>query len=463
MAIPSGAAARSGPRMGGTMKRLGMIAGAVALVVGLACAGAPVAGAQSSSKDAPQATDIGVTPTEIKVAVVADVDNPLAPGLFKGIKDGAEAAAKYLNSKAGGGGLAGRKIVVDFIDSRLSATDSRNAIIQACQNDFVVVGTAALFLPTIDDAVNCVDKAGKVTGLPDYAGVSNVTEGCAPIAFPVNPPLTLCDTIDDPVQSYQGNNGAYQYLQSKNGKDLHGAMLFGGDLKSAAIQGQALIDAIVKAGIEADQDLGISARALQSAYTPIVQKMKDDGSNFGFTGSTASSAISLMKEAKLQGLDMTKTVFACTTACYDPSVLEAPEADGLYMPLGFLPFEEAKSNKMLNTFLKTVGPDNANGFAVYGWTSMLIFAEAVNKVVADQGVNGLTRANVIEASKTITDFDAGGMIAKINVADKIGSECTVLVQAKGGKFVRVWPKKKGTFACKPSYYVTMKGNSQADG
>jgi len=443
------------------MKRRSMIVGG-ALVVALALAGVPAAGAQSS-KESPQATDVGVTPSEIKVAVVADVDNPLAPGLFKGIKDGAEAAAKYLNSKAGGGGLAGRKIAVDFIDSRLSATDSRNAIIQACQNDFVVVGTAALFLPTIDDAVNCVDKAGKATGLPDYAGVSQPNEGCADIAFPVNPPLTLCSTFNDPVQTYQGNNGAYQYLQSQNGNKLHGAMLFGSDVKSAAIQGQALIDAVVKAGIKADQDLGISARAVQSAYTPIVQKMKDDGSNFGYTSSTASSAISLMKEAKLQGLDMTKTVFACTTACYDKSVLDAADADGLYMPLGFLPFEEAKSNKMLATFLKTVGPDNANGFAVYGWASMLIFAEAVNKVVAEQGVNGLTRANVIAASKTITDFDAGGMIAKVNVAEKIGSQCTMLEQAKGGKFVRVWPAKKGTFACKPSYYVTMKGNSQANG
>ena len=33
-------------------------------------------------------------------------------------------AAKYLNSQAGGGGVAGRELVVDFIDSKLNPTTS---------------------------------------------------------------------------------------------------------------------------------------------------------------------------------------------------------------------------------------------------------------------------------------------------------------------------------------------------
>ena len=49
--------------------------------------------------------------------------------------------AKYLNSKAGGGGLAGRKVVVDFYDSKLNPNDTTNAEIQACENDVAMVGT----------------------------------------------------------------------------------------------------------------------------------------------------------------------------------------------------------------------------------------------------------------------------------------------------------------------------------
>src|SRR5947207_10517182 len=72
--------------------------------------------------------EIGVSPTEIKVAVVADVDTPLAPGLFQGIVDGFNGFTEYVNAH---GGLAGRKVVVDFHDSRLNGAEARNAMIAA--------------------------------------------------------------------------------------------------------------------------------------------------------------------------------------------------------------------------------------------------------------------------------------------------------------------------------------------
>jgi hypothetical protein len=189
--------------------------------------------------------------------------------------------------------------------------------------------------------------------------------------------------------------------------------------------------------------------------------MQDDGSNFAYTTSTASSAISLMKEAKLQGINPADTVFACTTACYDQSVLDSVDTEGLYVPLNFLPFEEARYNKTLRRFLKYVG-DDASGFAVYGWVGMLLLAEAVNKVVADQGVNGLTRERLLDATKTITAFDAGGMLGTVNIGDKVSSPCTMLARVENGKFVRVWPSKKGTFDCNPESYVLLEGNAIAD-
>jgi len=78
-------------------------------------------GAQSSSEK-PKATDVGITANEIHIAVLADVDTSFSPGLFQGAVDGAKGAARYLNSKAGGGGVAGRKVVVDFIDTNMNPT-----------------------------------------------------------------------------------------------------------------------------------------------------------------------------------------------------------------------------------------------------------------------------------------------------------------------------------------------------
>ena len=132
----------------------------VALAVVLTAVLAPVeAGAQPAGD-----SEIGVTAKTIRIAVIADVDNPARPGLFSGSVDGVRAFAKFVNAH---GGVAGRKVQVDFIDSRLSADEARNALIKACQEDFAIVGTSALFLNNIDPMVGCVDKAGRATGLPD--------------------------------------------------------------------------------------------------------------------------------------------------------------------------------------------------------------------------------------------------------------------------------------------------------
>ncbi len=89
-----------------------------AFVAVLALAGVGVAPAAAAVRRAASgATEIGVTAKTINIAVVADVDNPIAPNVFKGVVDGAQAGAKYVNAN---GGVAGRKLVVDFIDSKLN-------------------------------------------------------------------------------------------------------------------------------------------------------------------------------------------------------------------------------------------------------------------------------------------------------------------------------------------------------
>ena len=101
---------------------------ALVMVVAIALTSTAIAAAAGTPRadKATKASEIGVTPTEIKVAVVADVDTPLSPGLFQGIVDGFNGFAKYINAN---GGLAGRKLVVDFHDSKLNGAESRNAMI----------------------------------------------------------------------------------------------------------------------------------------------------------------------------------------------------------------------------------------------------------------------------------------------------------------------------------------------
>ncbi len=70
--------------------------------------------------------------------------------------------------------------------------------------------------------------------------------------------------------------------------------------------------------------------------------------------------------------------------------------------------------------------------------------------------NAVTRKAVLETAPTITKFNADGMIGDINVGQHVPSPCFVLLQVKGGKFVRVYPTKKGTFDCNPKNIFTIK-------
>ncbi len=95
---------------------------ALCAVVALVSVGVTaIAGAQSADKEKPAATEIGITPTEIHIGLIADVDNSFAPGLFKASVDGVKGVAKYINAT---GGLAGRKLVVDFYDSHVNPTQT---------------------------------------------------------------------------------------------------------------------------------------------------------------------------------------------------------------------------------------------------------------------------------------------------------------------------------------------------
>jgi hypothetical protein len=421
---------------------------ALVATVALATSATTAIAAAQGGDEKPEATEIGVTEDAIKVTVIADVENPLAPGLFKGSKDGVEGWAKYVNKN---GGLADRKVEVEFIDSHLSADDSRNAFIEACANSYAVVGATALFVNNVDDIEGCVDQAGAATGLPDIAVVTTeVVQQCSFTTFGINPPTLVCDTQNEHPQTYQANAGRAFYYQKKFGKDLHGTFIFSADLKAANNANRASMTQMQTVGIEADDQVDISARAPQSEYTPVVQTMKDNSSNYAQSGSAFNSTVALRKEAKLQGLTDPKIIWDCTLQCYDRRLIEqgGSDVEGQYVSLLFLPFEEASTNKELKAYVNTVGKDNIDGFGAQAWASGVLFQQAVENIVDRDGVNGITRKALLEELDTgFTKFNANGMIGTVDVSGRTPSACYALLQVKNGKFVRVTPTKKGTFNC----------------
>jgi hypothetical protein len=90
--------------------------------------------------DAKGATQKGVTDTEIRVGTTADPGAAAVPGLEQEFFDTADAFSKWCNDA---GGINGRKIVVDKWDAKL--TNVGQAMINACQKDFMLVGNGNAF------------------------------------------------------------------------------------------------------------------------------------------------------------------------------------------------------------------------------------------------------------------------------------------------------------------------------
>ena len=444
------------------MKRSRWVALAVALVVsvGTLAATAVTAGAQSGSEK-PKATDVGITPTEIHIAVIADVDNAIVPNLFKASPDAVKGVAKYLNSKAGGGGLAGRKVVVDFYDSKLNANATTNAEIQACENDVAMVGTSAVSLASVDDMRNCKDSTGAAIGIPDIPFVTTaLVQQCSDQSFPMAPPQVECSTKDQHPQTFHANVSRGLYYNQKFGKGkLHGVYVFGNDSKSARDSSFTSLGALRDIGIKSDKDFDVSGFANQSAYTPVIQEMKNAGSNYG-QAVTASAMVLMRKEATLQGLNTVK-VWDCGVGCYDKQFLSSGGADvnDQYVDTLFLPFyskADQKANKMTGNFVKYTGADKVASFGAYAWAAGIAFRDAVNAQVKAGGVNSVTRKTIFEQLNKIHKFDAEGMFAPIDLAGRQISNCSVTMQVKNGTFVRVSPTKPGTFKCWPNGIVTRK-------
>jgi hypothetical protein len=409
-------------------------------------------GGQSTNGEKPRATDVGITAEEIHIAVVADVDNPIVPNIFKPVKDAVIGIGKYLNSKAGGGGLAGRKVVVDFYDSKLSANGATNALIDACENDVAMVGTSAALLSSIDNMRNCKDATGATTGIPDIPFISTLTaHQCSDQSFPIQPPTLDCTTKDQHPQTWRSNVARARFFQKKFGK-LHGVYVFVGDQKQTRDTQFASTGALRKVGLKSDEDFDRSALSQQSEFTPVVQAIKEHGSNY-VQATTVTQMVALRKEAALQGVTGVK-VWDCATSCYSKEFLETggEDVEGTYVSIGFMPYfskADLKANKAAAAYVKYTGKNNVGTYGAFAWAAGLAFRDAVNSAVKEHGINGVTRKTIFEALNKIHKFDADGFFGPFDLAGRQLGKCGVITQVKDGKFVRVRPKKPGTFFCDP--------------
>ena len=165
--------------------------------------------------------------------------------------------------------------------------------------------------------------------------------------------------------------------------------------------GLALARSAQAGGVKSDGETGISSRAPQSAFTPVVQQMKDADSNYAFNGAPFTAMVALRKEANLQGIDLDDIIWDSPSNCYDERFIEqaGADAEGQYVSLNQLPFNEKNSNKALADYIKFADSDSVDGFGAYTWLGGLLLRDSITTIVERDGVNGLARRSFARAAQ----------------------------------------------------------------
>jgi ABC-type branched-subunit amino acid transport system substrate-binding protein len=399
-----------------------------------------------------EATEIGVTASEITIEVMADTGSPLAPGLFQANVDAIKGFADYINAN---GGIGCRQLVVRTWDSKLDPTEAKNGQIDSCANAVAMVGNNSLYNPDTTAMDTCVDLTGAATGLPNMAAlVQDTTELCSPMTFSIQYRVEQCPITAGQVRDFTWPIGPVKKLQELTDGGLHGVFLVAGDLPTTRQSAMPNIAAQEAIGVTFDGFPLQSGRDEQASYTPRVQYLQQ-GANYVYDGSNDVAMVRYMKEAAAQGVDTSKVVWACSIACYTHNLLEqgGSAVDGAYMWMQFLPLEETSSNAALKSYIDTIGADDADTFGAQAWQAGIAFQEVVNNIVATDGPNAITRAKILEGFEGLTAFTADGWAGVRSLRGV--SSCYVLVQVKDGAFTRAWPEEPGTLDCDESNLISV--------
>jgi ABC-type branched-subunit amino acid transport system substrate-binding protein len=160
----------------------------------------------------------------------------------------------------------------------------------------------------------------------------------------------------------------------------------------------------------------------------------------------------IAQQAKQQNFHPDLTILGASA--YDPQLIPLGTADALegmhvYLPTAMYLGEDRAANKEVDLFLtwlkKTHPSANADLFTAYGWASARLFVQAL-QAAGPQA----KRATLLAALKNIHQFDSNGFIQPGDPAGKNPGWCYVIVDIKGGKFVRA-PDSASGFRCDGSY------------
>ena len=443
----------------------------------------------------------GISDEAIKIGVIADAGTGNAvTGSSESAWLAMRAWAQAVNST---GGLGGRDVEIVLLDSNVF--DHRAAIREACDSEiFALVGSYALFDGDGVDLLN--DESCRLPDFPAAAlspdrresPVTFVSNPTSNVLWPAGPARFLSERypqsaaalgtviLDLPVAFYRaqrdieaataaGFDFAFQTTADEVGENydaLASALLEAGARGIFwSADGQRLLELlkaweslmgqlpIFPSGAPAEELAGIPEG--ETAEVPVEEptSIPEEGTDPETEEDPAQPGEddTVIEEEPTGG----EFFVLCSTDCYSQSWAEqAGELESnIWVSIGMLPFEEPGDNVELVRyvlFLREEVDEEAEVdlIGLSSWASALLFEEAVNRAMFTSG-GGLTRELVIEAARTITEWDGRGLHGPTNPAEGIPSPCFLLMSPTPSGWIRRHPATQGTMDCDPDNLVEL--------
>ena len=359
------------------------------------------------------ATDIGVTANSITLTVASDISG-VQPGLFKSTHEAMSAWGAMINSQ---GGLFGRRVNIQRVDTQARDTENQAAVSDACKDSFALVGSMSAF----DGGGATV---GESCGIPDVSAITvnarrQLAKNVYP-AFPQRPDKLAIGTANYIKKNYPDvlDKAAMVYLNA-------------GVTKANAQQrarGYASVGFKFRF---------YEVQVLEANYGPIVQRLKDDGIEYVNMVANYQSVQKLL-EAMDQANWFPK-VRDFDSVVYSPNFPKiGPAAEGTLLFLTTAITEEASSNPEMQLYLQwlsRVAPGSRpDFFGFYAWSAGQLFA----KVHKDVGAK-ITRKNFLAAIKNVHDWTSNGLHVNHDIGNKLISPCFLYLEVRSARFVRKHP------------------------
>lgn len=362
------------------------------------------------------ATAVGVTATSIQVANVSDLSGPV-PGLFQGAVVGTRAYFNYVNSQ---GGVFGRQLQLQPIDSQTDCDATENAYNSEIGKVFAFVGGFALY-------DNCAAQV-----LSQHPTVPSVQYMLSAQAVALSNNFSV-----DPIPPGKYPNGYFQYYATKFGSAVQKVGTVYPNIPSAVAQEEGFQNAGESVGwkfIYTD-----AASATQTNFETDVVRMETEGVKIVYLAATnAQNAATLIQEIEQQNWKPIIIAPVAYASNFVQLVGGAQAANGIYGAQLFSLFFNSSDAAdipevaLFQKWMQQTDPSQAMDlYGMYGWAEAALFVQAL-KAAGPK----LTQASVMAALQKIHSFNDNGMIGTANPGGKVPTTCYVLWEIQNGQFVR---------------------------